>query len=123
MLAAPFKPVYLSSKAADRQARTHRMAILQGQIRIAARSHVIVTPELLAGLRRGRPPYPRAPYISLAEKAIEEYFDPTLRAFCDRVLGWIKCAGLPEPGDTVLKDICRPIYRREKAKRRSKAAG
>jgi hypothetical protein len=99
------------------------VTIYQGAILITARSHMITTPELLAGLRRGRPPYPRAPYISLAEKAIKEYFDPSLRAFCDRFLGWIKCAGLPEPGDTVLKEICRPIYRREKAKRRSKAAG
>jgi hypothetical protein len=95
------------------------MAVYDAEVRIIARSYVVANNEFLAGLRRGRPPYPRELYTEVAERAIKEYFDPSLKAFTKRYRGILKSLGMPEPGDTVCKDICRPVYRRTQGAKRS----
>jgi hypothetical protein len=67
---------------------------------------------VVARLRRGRPPYERAPITEVAERAIEGGVDPSLSAFRDRVRSLLELQHIPAPGDTVLKEICAPIYMR-----------
>jgi hypothetical protein len=71
------------------------------------------------GCDRGAKKYPRQPIIEVAEMAINEYDDLSLSGFCDRVRGWLKCKSIPEPGDTVLDEICKPIYCARKAQKNS----
>jgi hypothetical protein len=95
------------------------MTVYQAELRIFAHSFVTCRADFLPRLRRGRPPYPRGPYTEVAERAIKEFVDASLDAFCDRVRGWLEFSGMPEPGDTVLEEICRPVYRRALGAKRS----
>jgi hypothetical protein len=67
---------------------------------------------VVARLRRGRPPYERAPITAVAEKAIEGGVDPSLSAFRDRVRSLLEVQHIPAPGDTVLEEICKQVYER-----------
>jgi hypothetical protein len=72
--------------------------------------------KLLAVARpRGRPrKFDHGDIIAVAEEVIERGPDDTLDLFADRVGGTLEAKGKPVPGDTVLKEICRPIYLRAK---------
>jgi hypothetical protein len=65
-------------------------------------------------LRRGRPPaYDRAKITAVAEELIagrgpDEHCD----WFIDRVAGELERRGIAVPKDTVLTEICAPIYKR-----------
>ena len=71
---------------------------------------------VVARLRRGRPPYLRPPITAVVERAIEGGVDPSLSDFRDRVRSLLELEGIPAPGDTVLEEICKPVYKREHAK-------
>jgi hypothetical protein len=72
---------------------------------------------VVARLRRGRPEYDRRPYIALAEELIKGGVDPSQDAFVGRLRSMLELQDkLPVPGDTVLTEICGPIYKRELAK-------
>jgi hypothetical protein len=89
---------------------------------------------VVARLRRGRPPIDRRPYIALAEELIKGGVDPSQDAFVGRLRSMLELPkekiplelknkiselqdkNLPVPGNTVLTQICAPIYKRELAK-------
>jgi hypothetical protein len=73
---------------------------------------------IVARLRPGRTPYKRAPFVAVAERAIAGGVDPSLSAFRDRVRRLCELDGITGiPGDTVLEEICKPIYERERFKK------
>ena len=68
---------------------------------------------VVASLRRlppGRKGIPRQPIIEVAESAIKRGVDRSFRTFWRRVHDLLEHEGIEPPGDTTLKDICRPIY-------------
>jgi hypothetical protein len=67
---------------------------------------------LVARLPRGRKPIPREPIIKVAEKAIEGGLDRSLSDFVGRVRSLLEVERIEAPKDTVLEEICRPIYLR-----------
>ena len=76
-----------------------------------------------APLGPGRKKIPRQPIIEVAERAIEACLDRSVRAFSDRVGGWLELERIPPPGDTVLREICKPIYDRVIAQKQAKPTG
>jgi hypothetical protein len=62
--------------------------------------------------RRGRRPYERVPITVVAEEAIAGGIDPSLDAFRDRVRSLLELQHILTPGNTVLEEICAPIYKR-----------
>jgi hypothetical protein len=83
--------------------------------RLLARGSGIVR-GAVAQLPRGRRPYPRPPIIAVAERAIEGGADRSLNAFRDRVRSLLELE-IPLakiPADTVLEEICKPVYDRAK---------
>jgi hypothetical protein len=88
------------------------MAVYQAEVRFNPHSHMTVNADFLARLRRGRPPYPRAPIIEAANSAIKKGADLSLNTFCDRVRGLLEADGFLAPKRTVIEKICRPIYQR-----------
>jgi hypothetical protein len=70
-------------------------------------------------LRPGRKPYKRAPFAAVAERAIAGGVDRSLTAFRDRVRSLCELEeGISDiPGDTVLEEICKPIYLRAQSKK------
>jgi hypothetical protein len=67
-------------------------------------------------LRRGRPRYERAPITAVVEELIAGGIDPTQDDFVYRVRRTLELRGITAPADTVLTEICAPIYKREHAK-------
>jgi hypothetical protein len=61
-------------------------------------------------VRRGRPPFDRAPIIATAKEAIHDGVDDSLELFIDRVAGNLELRHIPVPGPTVMRAICAPIY-------------
>jgi hypothetical protein len=72
-----------------------------------------------ARLPRGRPPeYNRGDIADVAEDLIKGGVDPTLDHFVGRVRSKLEFESKKPPGDTVLTEICAPIYKRERSKRK-----
>jgi hypothetical protein len=70
---------------------------------------------VVAQLRRGRPPYERAPITAVVEEALAGGVDPTLDHLVGRVRSLLELRGIPAPGDTVLTEICKPVFLRAKS--------
>lgn len=65
----------------------------------------------------GRPPIDRAPIIAIAEALAREYVEDTLSRFMDTVRDVAETRGHAVPGDTVLREICGPIFWRARTGR------
>jgi hypothetical protein len=81
--------------------------------------------ETEAGVPRGRPPYDRTPIIAAAEELIKGGVNRSQKEFVGKVRSRLEMQNKklePQdrktvPGDTVLKEACAPIYKREKSKK------
>jgi hypothetical protein len=71
-------------------------------------------------LRPGRKiKYERAPIIEAAELLIKGGVDVSSSQFRGRVRSWLEWKDIPVPGESLLKEICGPIYRREKHRKKT----
>jgi hypothetical protein len=89
------------------------MVVHQAEVRIVARSRVIIKDDFPPRLRRGRPPYARAHIIQTAQRAIKGGIDPSLHAFCERVRSLLELDGFLVSKRTVLESVCKLIYQSE----------
>jgi hypothetical protein len=76
-------------------------------------------------VRQGRPPYDRGPILAVAEELKPDPSRESQDTYVSRVRGMLELKNemlepqdrIPVPGDTVLTEICAPIYKREKSKK------
>ena len=111
------------------------IGIQQGQRVSLLKTWMRAIVERFVARRRGRPPRDRRPYIALAEELIKGGVDPSQDRFVGRLRSMLELPKdkiplelqnkIPElknkdlwvPGDTVLTEICAPIYERAEAKK------
>jgi hypothetical protein len=63
-------------------------------------------------VRRGRPSYDRAAIAAIAQEVASENDDESSGEYLDWVRDRLETRGMPVPKDTVLREICMPIYNR-----------